>query len=62
MLVLSRRPGEQIIIGQQIVVTVLDVRGRRVKLGFRGPGEVPIQREEIQQKSAQPDCSRRRPG
>jgi carbon storage regulator len=46
MLVLSRKPGEQITIGEQILVTVLQVRGNRVTLGFLGPGEVPIQRKE----------------
>lgn len=45
MLVLSRKPGEQITIGEQILVTVLQVRGNRVTLGFLGPGEVPIQRK-----------------
>jgi len=47
MLVLSRRPGEQITIGEQIIVTVLQVRGNRVTLGFLGPGEVPIYRKEV---------------
>ena len=46
MLVLSRKPGEQITIGEQILVTVLQVRGNRVTLGFLGPGEVPIHRKE----------------
>ncbi len=62
MLVLSRKPGEQVIIGQQIVVTVLAVRGSRVKLGFLGPEEVPIERKEIRRKSAEPDGSRRHTG
>ena len=52
MLVLSRRSGEQVLIGKEIVVTVLEVRGGRVKLGFLGPGEVPINRKEIERKSA----------
>ncbi len=46
MLVLSRKPGEQITIGEQILVTVLQVRGNRVTLGFLGPGEIPIHRKE----------------
>ena len=46
MLVLSRKLGEQVIIGKQIVVTVLAVRGGRVKLGFLGPGQVPIPRRK----------------
>ena len=57
MLVLSRKAGEQVIIGQQIVVTVLAVRGSRVKLGFLGPGEVLIERAEIQRKQVLGDAA-----
>ena len=52
MLVLSRKPGQRVLIGQEIEVTVLEVRGGRVKLGFRGPAEVPIHREELYQEIA----------
>ncbi len=48
MLVLSRKPGERVYIGEDIEVTVLEVRGNRVKLGFRGPSSVPIHRGEVQ--------------
>jgi carbon storage regulator len=47
MLVLSRKPGEAIVIGGNIEVTVLEVHGDRVKLGLCGPAEVPIRREEV---------------
>jgi len=47
MLVLNRKPGERIMIGSNIVVTVLHVQGDRVRLGFDAPGETPIYREEI---------------
>ncbi len=47
MLVLSRKQNERIIIGDQIAVTVVEIRGDRVKLGFVGPHEVPIHREEV---------------
>lgn len=47
MLVLSRKCGEKTMIGSEIVVTVLEVHGDRVKLGFSGPAEVPIHREEV---------------
>ena len=47
MLVLSRKEGERICIGENIVVTVVAIRGDRVRLGFEGPREVPIHREEI---------------
>lgn len=47
MLVLSRKRGEAIVVGRDIEVTVLEVRGDRVKLGFKGPGEVPIHWAEV---------------
>jgi carbon storage regulator len=47
MLVLSRKQGEGVTIGGDIEVTVLEVRGERVKLGFRSPDDVSIRREEI---------------
>ena len=47
MLVLSRKNGEAIVIGDGITVTVLAVEGNRVKLGVVAPPEVPIHREEI---------------
>jgi carbon storage regulator CsrA len=50
MLVLSRRPGESIVIGGGIQVVVLDTNGGRVKLGVVAPTEVPVYREEIQRK------------
>jgi carbon storage regulator len=48
MLVLSRKLGERICIGTEIEVTVVEVRGNRVRLGFSGPSSVPILRAEIQ--------------
>jgi carbon storage regulator len=48
MLVLSRKAGERVHIGEDIEVTVLEVRRNRVKLGFSGPCSVPIHRGEIQ--------------
>ena len=47
MLVLSRTRGERVVIGQSITVTVLEVRGDKVKLGFTGPADVPIHRQEV---------------
>ena len=49
MLVLGRKVGEQIIIGNNIVVTVLEARGDRIRLGFEAPSEVPIHRAEVAQ-------------
>jgi carbon storage regulator len=54
MLVLSRKNGESIRIGQSIEVTVLEVGGGRVKLGFSAPTEVAIQRNEIREAYPQP--------
>ena len=56
MLVLSRKRGEEILIGNDITVTVLEVRGDRVKLGFSAPGEVPIHRAEVYQR-IEDECS-----
>ena len=50
MLVFSRKYGQQVVIGRDIVVTVLGVRNGRVKLGFSGPAEVPIHREELAER------------
>ena len=50
MLVLSRKAGERILIGSEIEVTVLGIHKGKVKLGFAGPPEVPIHREEVGQR------------
>jgi carbon storage regulator len=50
MLVLSRKVGERIVIGPNVFVTVIEVRGDRVKLGFVAPDEVPIHREEVHRR------------
>lgn len=47
MLVLTRKIGETIVIADNIRVTVVDVRGSQVRLGFQAPDSVRIQREEI---------------
>jgi carbon storage regulator len=48
MLVLSRKIGERVTIGDGIVVTVLEVKGRQVRLGFEAPSDVPIWRGELE--------------
>ena len=50
MLVLSRKRSEQIVIGDNIVITVVDIRGDKVRLGFEAPDEVPIHRQEVYEK------------
>lgn len=47
MLVLSRRPGESMVIGDDVVVRVLDVRGDQVRIGIDAPRHVRIDREEV---------------
>jgi carbon storage regulator len=47
MLVLSRRLGERICIGDAIVVTVVRIHGEKVRLGIDAPLDVPVHREEV---------------
>ena len=47
MLILTRRPGESVKIGDEVTVTVLGVNGANVRLGFAAPKEVAVHREEI---------------
>jgi carbon storage regulator len=47
MLVLSRTRDESIIIGDHVVVTVVDVRGDKVKLGIEAPQDVTVHRREV---------------
>lgn len=47
MLVLSRRANESIVIGGEVVVTVLEVRGDQVRLGIDAPKSVTVHREEV---------------
>ena len=47
MLVLTRRSNQSIMIGTDIVVTVLEVRGEQVRIGIKAPREVEVHREEV---------------
>ena len=47
MLVLSRKRDERIVIGDNIVITVVEVRGDKVRLGIDAPAEVPVHRQEV---------------
>jgi len=47
MLVLSRQRDESIMIGNNVVVTVVDIRGDKVRLGIQAPQEIPVHRREI---------------
>lgn len=48
MLILSRERDETIVIDGRIRVTVVDIRGSKVRLGVEAPADVPVHREEIQ--------------
>jgi carbon storage regulator len=50
MLVLSRKFGESIVIGDSVTITVIDVKGDRVRIGINAPAEVPVHRDEVQRK------------
>ena len=53
MLVLTRKPNEEIVIGGSIRVKVLEISGNRVRLGISAPGQVPVMREEVYARIAQ---------
>ena len=50
MLILTRRIGEKIVIGEEVTVTILAAKGYQVRIGIEAPREVPVNREEIQQR------------
>ena len=47
MLVLSRHKGERIMIGDNVIVTVVEIRGDKVRFGIEAPKDIPVHREEI---------------
>lgn len=50
MLILTRRPGESLYLGENIRITVLDIQGRQVKLGLEVPAETTVYREEVYER------------
>jgi carbon storage regulator len=53
MLILTRRAGETVMVGDDITVTVLGVKGNQVRVGIKAPRDVPVHREEIYQRIKQ---------
>jgi carbon storage regulator len=50
MLILSRRPNETLMIGDNVTVTVLGIKGTQVRLGITAPRDVVVDREEVHQR------------
>ncbi len=53
MLILTRRVGESLMIGDEVTVTVLGVKGNQVRVGVHAPKNVPVHREEIYERIQQ---------
>ncbi len=53
MLVLSRKEGEEVVIGDNIRLTVVAIRGNQVRLGVTAPPDVAIQRDELRPRGAE---------
>lgn len=50
MLILTRRPGESVKIGDEVTVTVLGINGNQLRLGFSAPRHIAVHREEIYER------------
>ena len=66
MLVLSRKRDERILIGDNIVITIVDIRGDKVRIGVEAPSHVPVHRQEIvealQRHAAAEEAAAKKPG
>lgn len=51
MLILTRRPTQTVTIGNDVTVTVLEIRGRQVRIGVSAPRDISVLREEIAEKA-----------
>jgi carbon storage regulator len=54
MLILTRRPGESLLIGDDIEITLINVEGNQVKVGIRAPHDIAILRSELRERQADP--------
>jgi carbon storage regulator len=61
MLVLSRKTNESIVIRDNIVITVIDIRGDRVRLGIDAPKEIAVHRREVYDKIQSQEASTKIP-
>ncbi|QHB17911.1 carbon storage regulator CsrA [Mannheimia pernigra] len=50
MLILTRKIGEVLLVGDDVEITVLSIRGSQVKLGVNAPKEIPVHRQEIYER------------
>ncbi len=60
MLILTRRVGESLVVGDDVTITVLGVKGNQVRMGINAPKDIPVHREEIYYriKKEQADAAR----
>jgi carbon storage regulator len=62
MLILTRRVGETVMIGNEVTVTVLGVKGNQVRIGVNAPKDVAVHREEIYERIKREEDHDSRPG
>lgn len=62
MLVLSRRKDESIVINHNITITVVEIRGDKVRIGVDAPKEVPVHRQEVEDAIVRKKAEARRGG
>jgi carbon storage regulator len=62
MLILTRRVGETVMIGNEVTVTVLGVKGNQVRIGVNAPKDVAVHREEIYERIKREEDIDSRPG